>query len=282
MLSPAFTAKPPSTICTCVVWLSPTDIAVGCANGFVAVWSILPSHDSSSKHPLPYFYQQIHSSYILSITSAYPAHPHILCTTSMDGDSRITSLLDPQKDTVETNRMRVGAPHISYSPWLHSFISSDENDFARVLALRRFFTTTAVARLPSSISALAPCSPCHPSVLLGCTGGSVIASNPLRRILHSKEKQWQQTWFAHEWAQGPEVGSSGVSRFQDGFRAESVSLLRNMLGDRKMINGTMIITLFEEGTHITTLSWNPNQTCAGWASAGMGCGLVRIEDLALS
>lgn len=279
--SPAFTARPPSTVCTCIVWLSPSDIAVGCANGFVAVWSILPSQKSSpSAHPLPYFYQQIHSTYILSISPAYPTHPHLVCTTSIDGETRLTSLLDPQKDMVETNRMRVGSSFTSYSPWLHSFVSSDENDFARLLALRRFFATTSIARLSSSVSALAPCSPCHPSMLLGCTGGAVVATNPLRRLLHSKEKQWQQTWFVHEWVQGS--SEAGVSRFDDGFRAESVSLLRNTLGDRKMVNGTMVITIFDENTHVTALSWNPNQTCGGWSSAGMGCGLVRVEDLALS
>lgn len=49
----------------------------------------------------------------------------------------------------------------------------------------------------------------------------------------------------------------------------------------KLINGLVIITNYDDGTHITALSWNPNQRCAGWASAGMGCGLVRVEDLAI-
>jgi len=100
--------------------------------------------------------------------------------------------------------------------------------------------------------------------------------------MHSKQKQWQQTWFVHDWVQGPEKGSSGVSRFQDGFRAESVSLLRSMAGDWKMVNGTMVITIYEEETNVTSVAWNPNQVCAGWASAGMGCGLLRVEDVALS
>lgn len=109
----------------------------------------------------------------------------------------------------------------------------------------------------------------------------MIATNPLRRLLHSKEKQWQQTWFSHTWVRGNESSSSGTSRFYDGYRAESISLLRNMTGDRKMINSTMIVTIYEEETHVTALSWNPNQSCAGWAAAGLGCGLLRIEDLAL-
>ncbi|PWY92512.1 transcription factor TFIIIC complex subunit Tfc6 [Aspergillus heteromorphus CBS 117.55] len=279
--SPVFEAKAPSTVCTCLTWLSPSDLAVGCANGFVAIWSILPSQASPS-NPLPYFYQQLHSTWVLSIASAYPTNPHIICTTSMDGDTRLTSIVDPHKDMVNTNRMRVGSAHLTYSPMLHCFISSDENDFARLLAVRRFFTSTAIARLPSMISAVGPCSSWHPSVLFGCTEGTVQATSPLRRMLHAKEKQWQQTWFQHEWVRGPDANSSGTSRFHDGHRAESTSLLRNLVGDPKLVNGAAVITVFEEGTHVTALSWNPNQSCAGWAAAGMGCGLVRVEDLALS
>ncbi|KAJ0424134.1 hypothetical protein BJY00DRAFT_277128 [Aspergillus carlsbadensis] len=282
---PLFEAKPPSTVCTCVTWLSSSDIAVGCANGFVAVWNIAPpsvqTQTDSAKSPLPYFYHPIHSTYVLNISSAYPTYPHLVATTSMDGETRLTSLADNERDVVDAMRMRVGSPHLTYSPWLQSFISSDENDFVRLLTIRRFFTTMAAARLPSTVSALASSSFWHPSVLIGCTGGSVLATNPLRRVLHSKEKQWQQTWFSHTWVRGEGVRGSGASRFYDGFRAESISLLRNMMGDRKLINGTMVITIHEEETHVTALSWNPNQSCAGWASAGLGCGLLRIEDLAM-
>ncbi|PYI20536.1 transcription factor TFIIIC complex subunit Tfc6 [Aspergillus violaceofuscus CBS 115571] len=279
--STIFEAKPPSTVCTCVTWLSPSDIAVGCANGYVVIWSIAPSSNSSSS-PAPYFYQALHSTWVLNISSAYPTYPHLIATTSMDGDTRLTSVVDPPKDQVYTNRMRVGSTHLSYCPPLQSFLSSDENDFARLLAVRRFYTSTAVARLPSPISALAPCSYWHPSVLFGCVGGTVQATNPLRRVLHSKEKQWQQNWFQHEWVRGPHDTGTGVSRFYDGYRAESVSLLRNLIGDRKLVNGMAMITIYEEETHVTALSWNPNQACAGWAAAGLGCGLVRVEDLILS
>ncbi|KAG2412303.1 hypothetical protein HFD88_009860 [Aspergillus terreus] len=278
--APAFEAKPPSTVCTCLEWLSPTDIAVGCANGFVAIWSIIPS-DAPSTNPLPYFFEPIHSTYVLSITSAYPTHSHLLATTSMDGETRMISITDPHKDVVDTPRMRMGSPHLSYSPILQSFLSSDENDFVRLITVRRFFSTTAIAKFPSTISAHAPSSSWHPSALFGCTGGAVIATNPLRRILHSKAKQWQQTWFTHEWVRSQETDSPGTSRFFDGYRAESTSLLRNMIGDPRVVNGVMMITIYEEGTHVTSLCWNPNQTCAGWASAGLGCGLVRIEDLAI-
>ncbi|OXV11615.1 hypothetical protein Egran_00624 [Elaphomyces granulatus] len=281
--SAAFSCKPPSTVCTCLTWLSPSDIAVGCANGFVAIWNIasLPATEIESS-PVPYFYMQLHSTYILNISSAYPQHPHLLGTTSMGGQTRLTSILDPQKDMVDTVRMRMGSMQMSYSPVLQAFFSHDENDFVRLLAIRRFYSTITVARLPSTVSTLAPCSFWHPSALLGCTGGTVIAVNPLRRLLHSREKNWHLIWFTHEWIRNQEENGVCVSRFLDGHRAESVGLMRNMVTDRRrLVNGSLIVTIHEEGTHITTLAWNPNQQCAGWASAGMGCGLVRVEDLAM-
>ncbi|KAL4820842.1 hypothetical protein BDW67DRAFT_172384 [Aspergillus spinulosporus] len=279
--APMFEARPPSTVCTCVAWMSSSDIVVGCANGFVGVWSIAPPFNEPQTDNLPYFYHPIHTTYVLNVSPGYPTHAHLVATTSMDGETRLTSIVDHEKDMVETTRMRVGSAYLTYSPWLHSFVSSDENDFVRLLTLRRFFTTLAVARMPSTVSALATCSPWHPSALIGCTGGTVISTNPLRRLLHSKEKQWQQAWFSHTWVRGEDPSSPGISRFYDGFRAESISLLRNMTGDRKMVNGTMVVTIYEEETHVTALSWNPNQSCAGWAAAGLGCGLLRIEDLAM-
>ena len=111
----------------------------------------------------------------------------------------------------------------------------------------------------------------------------MLANNPTRKLIHSKARQYQQTLFTHEWAPGKEAGSSGVSRFLDGYRIEKVGLLRNLTGtgEKKMVNGHLVVTIYEEGTHITSLAWNPNQHCAGWASAGTGCGLVRVEDVAM-
>lgn len=272
-----FEAKPPSTVCTCLTWLSPSDVAVGCADGFVAIWNI--AHTQSSANPLPYFYQRIHSTYILSIAAAYPASPHLLGTTSMDGETRLSSILHPQADVTETPRMRMGSPHIVFSPILQSFLSGEENDFMRLLVTRRFFTTTSVARIPSAVSALATPSAWHPTVMMGCTSGAVLATNPLHRLLSSKAKQLQMACFTHEWV--PRAGGSGVSRFVDGFKAEQMVLGRSQGTDRRLASGHSMATVFEEGTHVTALSWNPNQSCAGWACAGMGCGLVRVEDVAV-
>ncbi|RJE18822.1 hypothetical protein PHISCL_08839 [Aspergillus sclerotialis] len=278
--SPVFAAKPPSTLCTCLTWLSPSDIAVGCADGFVAIWNIAHS-EISTPTPIPYFYHRVHATYILSVASAHPTHPHLLATVSMDGETRLTSIINPQTDVAEASRMRVTSPQINFSPILQSFVSGEENDFVRLLVIRRFFSSFAISRLPSALSTQAPSSPWHPTVLAGSTSGAVIATNPTRKLIHSKAKQMQQAWFTHEWVPGKEAGSSGVSRFLDGFRIEKAGLLRNLAGETRLVNNRVVITIYEEGTHITSLAWNPNQHCAGWASAGMGCGLVRVEDVAV-
>ena len=40
-------------------------------------------------------------------------------------------------------------------------------------------------------------------------------------------------------------------------------------------------TVFEEKGGVTAVAWNPNAHVGGWAAAGMGSGLVRVENLAV-
>lgn len=278
MQSPAFEARPASTVCTCVTWLSPAELAVGCGNGFAAVWNITSSYEPE---PFPFLYRPLHTTYILSITSAYPAHPHIIATVAMDGETRMCSLLDPENEMVTTVRMRAAAPYITYSPVLQCFVAGDENEFGRMIPIRRFFTITNIIRLTSNVSAMAPASTWHPCALFGSAGGEVAGTNPFRRVLQNKEQIWQQNWFTHEWIPNSGSESVGISRFFDGFGAENQKLAKYHTTDAKPLSGMGTSTTYEEGTHVTALGWNPNRSCAGWASAALGCGLVRVEDLAI-
>ncbi|KAJ5382672.1 hypothetical protein N7517_000583 [Penicillium concentricum] len=275
--SPAFEARPPSTVCTCVTWLSPSDLAVGCGNGFVAIWNIEPS----ASEPLPYFYHPIHATYILNITSAYPVHPQLIITVSMDGETRMWSALDPTREMTSTGRMRGASPHISYSPICQSVVGGDENEFARIIPIRRFFTTTTIARLSSTVSAMAQCSNYHPCALFGSAAGEVVGTNPFRRVVYNKEQIWQQIWFTHEWIPTSKTDTMGTSRFYDGYRAENQKLATYKLYETNPVSGMGTSTIYEENTHVTALGWNPNRSCAAWASAALGCGLVRVEDLAV-
>ncbi|KAI2012977.1 hypothetical protein LOZ39_001059 [Ophidiomyces ophidiicola] len=279
--APMFQAKPPSSMCTCLTWLSPSDLAIGCSDGFVGVWSLIIASKDFKRYSAPYIFAPIHTSYVLQIVAAYPAHPHLLGCSCIDGQMKMFSLLDPLVDIVEGVRMRMGTANLSYSPMFQAFVTTDEADFVRLLPARRFFSTISALRSTSSTTTLAPCSPCHPSILVGNAGGVVMATNPLRRLLNSKNKHFQQTWFSHEWVHAkddPHDERLGASRFYDGYKAESVNLLRSAT-QGGLANNAIIVC--ENETAVTAIACNPNEQCAGWACAGTGCGLLRVEDLAL-
>ena len=42
-----------------------------------------------------------------------------------------------------------------------------------------------------------------------------------------------------------------------------------------------ISTIHEAETAVTQVVWNSNLSCGGWIAAGMGNGLVRVQDLAI-
>ncbi|WEW55087.1 hypothetical protein PRK78_000515 [Emydomyces testavorans] len=279
--TPFFQAKPPSTLCTSLTWISPSDLAAGCSNGFIGVWSLAIPCDESQSSSVAYIYTPIHTTYILNIVSAYPNHPYLLASTGIDGQVKICSLLQPQVDVAEGIRSRMGTSNFSYSPFCQAFVTTDETDLVRLQPTRRFFSTIAILRSVSNVTAIAPCSPCHPTILVGSADGSVIAANPLRRLLNSKNKHFQQVWFSHEWvhATDSEDGERlGASRFYDGFKAESLYLLRSTTQGKL---SSHLMTIYEEETGITVLACNPNEEYAGWTCAGMGCGLLRLEDLTL-
>ncbi|KAI9714072.1 MAG: hypothetical protein M1812_006519 [Candelaria pacifica] len=285
-----FESIPPETICTSIHWLSGSDIGAGCANGFVALWNISemppsgPPDTTASdtttpglKHPYsrPWFYQLIHQTYILSLKTAYPSHPHFLITSSMDGYLRLTDLRAPDVDYVYSIRSRIGADSIVWCDPMQCILVNEENNFVKAFPLRRFFTSVGVARLSSPVSSLAS-GIAHPMLLAGCSDGSVVAVNPIRRILNSKIPYYQQTWFQHDWTRK----GDGCSRISEGFKVESPSLTKTTDGDGKSREGAVQATIYEEPARITQVAWNPNLEYGGWAAAGMGTGLIRVEDLA--
>ena len=291
-----FESRPPNTICTCLAWLSATDLAAGCANGFVAIWDIadiivssadqrpsalgIPDEDadkqSSYLTTYPYFYQSLHQSYILTMACAYPDHPHFLATSSMDGYVRLTDLRAPATDFVLSPRARHGATSLEYHPALQSFIAPDENDYIRAQPIRLFYCPLSFARTDSAVLSISV-GRCHTCILVGSTDGSVMVTNPLPRVLNRKSYQHKQKWFQHEWTRK----GQGVSRITEGYKVETLDLFKGRREDKMGKDGVGHTTIYEEEMGIMQVSWNPNLHCGGWAAAGMGSGLIRVEDIAI-
>ncbi|MCJ1371369.1 hypothetical protein MMC20_002584 [Loxospora ochrophaea] len=315
--SAGFESRPPNTICTCLAWLSGTDIAAGCGNGFVAIWNIAKSiQDGTSSSPSPHkpdpppistrpwLYTQIHHSYVLGIVSCYPDLPNLLTTSSMDGYTRLTDLRNPTTDYVLSQRSRMSTSVLEYCAPLKVILTTDDSDTIRVLPLRRFFTSVNIARADSQILCMA-IGKCHPFVIGGCADGAVISTNPMRKVLGKKVQQYQQTLFQHEWtrkgdsvSQIKEAGGVsectdgdgvsrttegiGISRITEGYKVESTKQgAQQGKEDEGIQKGMLYTTIHEEETGVTQVVWNPNVCCGGWMAAGMGSGLLRVEDVAL-
>ncbi|KAL8799542.1 MAG: hypothetical protein Q9182_005817 [Xanthomendoza sp. 2 TL-2023] len=280
----AFTAKPSSTLCTCVTWLSPTDLAVGCANGYVALWSIYPyaAPSSSPSAPKAALYTQFHTSYVSSLSSAYPLAPHLLATTSPSGHLRLTSLLSPHTDFVTSIRLRHPPSHVHFSEPCHAFIAVDETESARLWPIRRFYSPLSVARNPSQGIALGIGS-VHASVIMGCADGTVCVSNPMRKYLYPRLAPWQCPVFKHDFVRGePQVGSrngGGRVRITEGFKAHEAGVHLGL--GKTSVDGVIMATIYEEEGQVRCVSWGKELGTGGWVAVGMGSGLVRVEDVAI-
>lgn len=289
----ALEAHPPDTLFTTLAWLSATRIAVGCANGCVAIFDL--SKAAGSISPRPVMYTSIASGYILSIAACYPSHQNLLLTTSTDGYPRLTDLNDPDPSTptatVQAPRSRSTQDIAVWNDFCQNALVMDDNFALKGLPLRRFFTTVALGRAKSVGTALAT-SLCHPFVLMGTAHGEVTGSNPMRRIIQPKVLPLLQTWFVHEWRRPTEAeaaghdekaGPHGMSRFTEGYKVEQGQRTYregSMQNSNDKEHGLHFHTVHEEKTAVSALAWNPNKECGSWAAAGMADGLLRVEDLA--
>jgi len=222
-----FESKPTDAMCTCVDWLSPTDIAVGCSNGYVAIWKIFPSEAATkpptlspvstgldsdistsrqrdlttgSVGPYPYFYTFLHSTYILAICSAYPTHPHLITTSSVTGYLRLTDIRSPKSDYVVSQRSHWTPNNISYCAALSSFVTYEDGGLLKLYPIRRFWTSVGFAKGDSEALCVAV-GRLHPTVLVGFADGTLLAINPFRRFINTRVKAMlQQKVWKHEWA----------------------------------------------------------------------------------
>lgn len=220
-----FESKPADAMCTCVDWLSPTDIAVGCSNGYVAIWNIFPaSVNPPTRYPVstgldpdipttrqralrggvvgpnPYLYTFLHSTYILAICSAYPTHPYLITTSSVTGYLRLTDIRSPNSDYVLSQRSHWTPNSISYCTALSSFVTYEDGGLLKLYPIRRFWTSIGFAKGDSEVLCVAV-GRLHPTVLVGFADGTLQAINPFRRFINTRSKvMLQQKVWKHEWA----------------------------------------------------------------------------------
>jgi transcription factor C subunit 6 len=307
----AFQVHIPHTVSTCIYWLSGTSIAAGTAGGSLAIWTLTrpdafprtpvssPSEDQQ-RSPIPWFYKHVADTLIISVSSGYPSRPSFVSLTSADGFAKLIDIRSPDADTANTARARIFSLKQAWHEHTQSFLMPDEVYSLRNNTIRRYYSNIHNMRSEAQIVCVAT-SPVHPCVLIGSADGKVLANNPIARVLNYKEIPWQQTWFAHEWRPSvdklplpvkqdtdavmvsevpPEVLAQPLARMTEGYKVQQTQLQPvkpGMNPDAKEYFKP--ITIYEEPSCITTVAWNPNLRFGTWAVAGMGDGLLRVEDV---
>ncbi|OAL49507.1 hypothetical protein IQ07DRAFT_588069 [Pyrenochaeta sp. DS3sAY3a] len=314
--SAAFDVSFPQTIPTCLNWISSTTLAVATASGAVAMWTLtqpgtMKNRNSVARASPPWFYRQLADGYILNMASGWPSQPHWLSISVADGFSRLYDIRSPSADTVTSIRGRTLCLTQAWHENTQAFVMSDEHFTVKHNPIRRYHHNLYTMRSDCVVTRVAA-SLVHPGVLMGGTGGNVEASNPVGRIANYKVFPWQQKWFVHEW-RGPvenlvveprrqaddiemlegtspspsnyvsqEILSKPLIRFTEGYKATQPGIAYSAIS-KKPTNPDVGkgITVFEEQTAITALAWNQNLKYGTWAVAGMGSGLLRVEDIGI-
>jgi transcription factor C subunit 6 len=299
-----------------VTWRSPIDLIAGCGDGKIAIWDVskhVQEHIEFTRYqnqnedqtedgvqqnlanPSPYFIYHLHDSYILAAHACLPYYQHLLITASIDGFYRLCDLRNPDFDTVESHRYRLHPSTFEYCPYLNTAIAPDGFDAVHFLSLRRFFTEQELGWCDGRILTMG-CGRAHSCLLLGSADGSVLAMNVVPRIVkeRSNPQKYEVIWFKHEWRPETESDSIfgektptrvGISRITEAFAPRLKSSKKHQDNKRTAARDSGARTwetIHEEPTAITQLEWNPVPRCGGWAAAGMGSGLLRVEDLAVS
>jgi transcription factor C subunit 6 len=311
----AFDVSLPQTVPTCLRWLSGTTLAVATAIGTLAIWT-LSRPDTFSTPQInknasrPWLYQHIADTYILTLSSGYPSQPHLISITTGDGFGRLYDIRTPNADTTASIRGRTLCVTQDWHEQTQSFIAPDEYYMLRHNPIRRYYHNLYTMRAESIITRCAA-SPVHPGILIGGADGRVEASNPVGRICNYKIIPWQQTWFKHDWrgpvsklvrtkpgeeededvemSEGGPVGEAAppqsfldqpLARITEGYKALQPGIQHSVMS-KKVANPEVGkgITIYEEPSAVTALAWNPNLKFGDWAVAGMGDGLLRVEDI---
>lgn len=208
---------------------------------------------------------------------------------------RLTDIRNPTADTVYAQHTRYGPSSVAYCAHLNCFTATHEDsDFIRAWPLRRFWGTLGLARGESELLSISA-APFHPTMLAGFADGTLLAFNPLKRYLGGKVPggQPQQQVWKHEWAQSKQSSMikqdkrRGISRITEGYKVVYQVLHPEWDEPRRGFRRARIddvkplATIHEGESAVRQVTWNPNRAWGGWAAAGMGSGLVRIEDLSI-
>ncbi|KAK6527068.1 hypothetical protein TWF281_010262 [Arthrobotrys megalospora] len=259
------------TIFTVFTWINHHTLVFGCANGSVVIYDLNVTYPG--REHLPKSYHYIAASYICSICSLAPSFPDMIATYSMDGSFNMHDIREPGISNTLSHRTRTVAMStpIAWCEMAQSLCYPEDLSGVLCMGIRKAKKSGGFLCSNNPGDTIAASTGCgtglHPFLLNGGRDGKVRIANLVRKYFYSKCQAMQQVWFQLEYAP-----TTGVYRMLDGFKPEMV-VHRNRVA--------VGLPFYSYHTNVTKVGWNNNRGYGTWAAAGMGCGLVRVEDVCL-
>ncbi|KAK9479703.1 hypothetical protein V1514DRAFT_14690 [Lipomyces japonicus] len=277
---PARMISLPKMLITCHTWTGATRVAVGCSNGFIAIFDLdlanddeggsVDDGDDNVERPVPSITYPLHRSTILSITHVGAGNEWTVVTTAVDGNTKIIDTRDVTTCLSQSSRNKGFASVAKYSRHVNSIIMPDDLSSTKILPIRGMTHEIMFSKHEASIMTIAT-TDCHPFTLVGSSDGVVMIGNVAARALINRReiyKNWVQTQLMKlEYS-----SSQNRFRFVEGY-VSSATVQRG---------ATPSFTVQPKPVCVSSLAWNPQKKTAGWLAAGFANGLLRIENFLVS
>jgi transcription factor C subunit 6 len=274
---------------------------------------------TSKHGPRPWFYQQISDTYILTLSSGWPSQPHFISITTADGFARLYDIRTPNADTTASIRGRTLCITQDWHEQTQSFIAPDEHYMLKHNPIRRYYHNLYSMRAESSITRCAASPVHPGILIGGADGrveaSNPIGRITNYKVIPWQQTWFAHEWRrpvdklvsnppteTDDTAEDGPVGGEApvpsddttpsastvpqtfltqpLARITEGYKAFQPGIQHSVMS-KKPANPEIGkgITIYEEASAITALAWNPNLKFGTWAVAGMGDGLLRVEDV---
>ncbi|KAN0062876.1 hypothetical protein ACQY0O_004697 [Thecaphora frezii] len=278
-LEPVLRLELKSTAITCFDWAGGEDLAVGCANGYVAVFAVGAALRSGATSVWPHYYVHTHACAVTSVSwfmappidvdgTQHPDRsPHLLFSVSPDGNYTLSNTLD---GTVRTSEHQRHVHTLSaFCPFSLNFLNENGECNTTLFSMRpdEVGRQKGIASLAARVTAMAA-SAFHPSVALGSAAGEVKLTNAFRASRRSGNVKGHSVRAQTPLYRLITNRKTGHLKMLDNFVVEATSSMEDRYHKSPSLPPEV---------QITSARWNPNQGRALFLATGMGCGLVRLD-----
>lgn len=258
---PSLTLSLADSLITTFDFLSPTTVVCGFKNGFVAEFDLTDPE-------VPSFYDQVHDSYILSVSTAYSDFEDtVVSTVAVDGYFYIFNPKDIATTKTTVSRFRgSNLVPVVYCPQIYSYIYSDGASSLRAVPPRAAFAVHPLVSRETTITAIGV-SRLHPMVLAGSADGSLIITNAARRLLHGikNSSATQKSLRLWKW---------DYSIKDDKYRIDSSYEVYPLT-----VNDVSKAKIDAHGINITCTKWNETSAGGKCYAFSNSAGLLTLEYL---